>query len=71
MKKKLLFPLLLLFKLKMKLLMPIFVALIGLKATKALILSKLAILIVLGFIVYQFLGKSGEFPHSSFIFSNT
>ncbi|KAG5893946.1 hypothetical protein JTB14_009693 [Gonioctena quinquepunctata] len=58
-KKKLLFPVLLLLKLKMKLLMPLFVALIGLKATKALILSKLAILIVLGFIVYQFLGKSG------------
>ncbi|CAG9817452.1 unnamed protein product [Phaedon cochleariae] len=58
-KKKLLFPVLLLLKLKMKLLMPLFVALIGLKATKALILSKLAIVIVLGFIVYQFLGKSG------------
>lgn len=40
--------------------MPIFVALIGLKATKALILSKLAILIVIGFIAYQFLGKSGK-----------
>ncbi|CAH1966044.1 unnamed protein product [Acanthoscelides obtectus] len=61
-KKKLLFPLLLLFKLKMKLLMPIFLALIGLKATKALILSKLAILIVLGFIAYQYLGKSGMMP---------
>ncbi|KAJ8952334.1 hypothetical protein NQ318_017228 [Aromia moschata] len=57
--KKLLFPILLLFKLKMKLLMPIFVALIGLKATKALILSKLAIVIVLGFIIYQLLGKAG------------
>nr|CAH7742909.1 unnamed protein product [Callosobruchus chinensis] len=61
-KKKLLFPLLLLFKLKMKLLMPIFLGLIGLKATKALILSKLAILIVLGFIAYQYLGKSGMMP---------
>ncbi|XP_023027492.1 DUF1676 domain-containing protein Osi20 [Leptinotarsa decemlineata] len=58
-KKKLLFPVLLLLKLKMKLLMPLFVALIGLKATKALILSKLAILIVLGFIIYQFMAKSG------------
>lgn len=59
-KKKLLLPILLLFKLKTKILMPIFVALIGLKATKALILSKLAILIVIGFIAYQFLGKSGQ-----------
>lgn len=59
-KKKLLLPILLLFKLKSKILMPIFVALIGLKATKALILSKLAILIVIGFIVYQFIGKSGK-----------
>ncbi|RZB40962.1 uncharacterized protein BDFB_008498 [Asbolus verrucosus] len=58
-KKKLLLPILLLLKLKMKALMPIFVALIGLKSLKALILSKLAILIVLGFIVYQFIGKSG------------
>lgn len=44
----------------MKLLMPIFVALIGLKALKALILSKLAIIIVVGFIVYQLLGKAGK-----------
>ena len=43
----------------MKALMPILVAIIGVKALKALILSKLAILIVLGFIVYQFIGKSG------------
>lgn len=59
MKKKLLLPVLLLLKLKLKALMPIFVALIGLKSLKALILSKLAIAIVLGFIVYQFIGKSG------------
>jgi hypothetical protein len=58
-KKKLLLPILLLLKLKMKALMPIFVAIIGLKSLKALILSKLAILIVLGFIAYQLLGKSG------------
>lgn len=58
-KKKILLPFLLLFKLKMKALMPIFVALIGLKSLKALILSKLAILIVLGFIIYQFIGKNG------------
>jgi hypothetical protein len=58
-KKKLLFPVLLLLKLKMKALMPIFVALIGLKAMKALILSKLAITIVLGFIVAQLVKKTG------------
>ncbi|EAT45788.1 AAEL002955-PB [Aedes aegypti] len=50
---------LLLLKLKMKALMPIFVALIGLKAMKALILSKLAITLVLGFIVAQLVKKSG------------
>lgn len=41
----------------MKALMPIFVALIGLKALKALILSKLAIGIVLGFVAYQLFSK--------------
>lgn len=46
-------------KLKMKMLMPIFVALIGLKATKALILSKLAITLVLGFLAVQLLKKTG------------
>lgn len=39
--------------------MPIFVAIIGLKAMKALILSKLAITIVLGFLVAQLVKKSG------------
>ncbi|KAB0794314.1 hypothetical protein PPYR_11153 [Photinus pyralis] len=58
-KKKLLLPVLLLLKLKMKALLPIFVALIGLKSFKALILSKLAITIVLGFIIYTLLTKSG------------
>ncbi|KAL3267845.1 hypothetical protein HHI36_006986 [Cryptolaemus montrouzieri] len=58
-KKKLLFPILLLFKLKMKLLMPIFVALIGLKSLKALIISKLALGIVLGFLIYQLCTKAG------------
>ncbi|XP_060528804.1 uncharacterized protein LOC132703509 [Cylas formicarius] len=58
-KKKLLLPFLLLLKLKMKLLMPIFVALASLKAMKALILSKLAIVLVLGFIIYQLCAKSG------------
>lgn len=58
-KKKLLLPFLLLLKLKMKALMPIFVAIIGLKALKALVLSKLAILLVVGFIAAQFFKKGG------------
>ncbi|KAH0557717.1 uncharacterized protein LOC123271887 [Cotesia glomerata] len=61
-KKKLLLPILLLLKLKLKALMPIFVALIGLKAMKALILSKLAILLVVGFIAVQFFKKGGMTP---------
>lgn len=59
-KKKILLPALLLLKLKMKALMPILVAVIGLKALKALILSKLAILIVIGFLVYQLCMKAGK-----------
>ncbi|XP_034949904.1 uncharacterized protein Osi20 [Chelonus insularis] len=61
-KKKLLLPFLLLLKLKLKALMPIFVAIIGLKAMKALILSKIAILVVVGFIAFQFLKKGGMTP---------
>lgn len=65
-KKKLLLPVLLLLKLKMKALMPIFVAIIGIKAMKALILSKLAITLVLGFILVQLLKKKGmEMPMMS------
>ncbi|RLU18892.1 hypothetical protein DMN91_009250 [Ooceraea biroi] len=58
-KKKLLLPFLLLLKLKMKALMPIFVAIIGIKALKALILSKLALLIVIGFVAMQLFKKGG------------
>jgi hypothetical protein len=58
-KKKLLLPLLLLVKLKLKALMPIFVAIIGVKALKALILSKLAILLVAGFLILQLCKKAG------------
>lgn len=58
-KKKLLLPVLLLLKLKMKALMPILVSIIGIKAIKALILSKLAITLVLGFLVYNLLMKKG------------
>lgn len=73
-KKKLLFPFLLLLKLKLKALMPIFVAIIGLKALKALVLSKLAILIVIGFVAMQFFKKGGmmmpmgTYAHISLIF---
>lgn len=58
-KKKLLLPVLLLLKLKMKALMPILVAIIGIKAVKALILSKLAITLVIGFLVYNLIMKKG------------
>ncbi|XP_076174310.1 DUF1676 domain-containing protein Osi20 [Ptiloglossa arizonensis] len=58
-KKKLLLPFLLLLKLKMKALMPILIAIVGLKAMKALVLSKLAILLVVGFIAVQLFKKGG------------
>ncbi|XP_018310986.1 uncharacterized protein Osi20 [Mycetomoellerius zeteki] len=58
-KKKLLLPFLLLLKLKLKALMPIFVAIVGIKALKALVLSKLAILIVIGFVAIQLFKKGG------------
>lgn len=56
-KKKLLLPLLLLLKLKLKTILPIFVGLIGIKAIKALILSKLALTLVIGFIAYSMMKK--------------
>lgn len=58
-KKKVLLPLLLLLKIKMKAIMPIFMALIGIKAFKALIVAKLALGIILGFIAVQFFKKGG------------
>ncbi|VVC87877.1 unnamed protein product [Leptidea sinapis] len=58
-KKKLLLPVLLLLKLKMKALMPILVTIVGIKAVKALILSKLAITLVIGFLVYTLVMKKG------------
>lgn len=39
--------------------MPIFVAIIGVKALKALVLSKLAILLVAGFLILQMCKKAG------------
>lgn len=56
-KKKLLLPVLLLLKLKLKALLPIFTAIIGIKAVKALILSKIAITLVVGFLVYNLIQK--------------
>lgn len=58
-KKKLLLPALVLMKLKMKALMPIFMAIIGAKAMKALVMSKLALTLVLGFLLVQLLKKFG------------
>ncbi|KAH8359198.1 hypothetical protein KR093_005121 [Drosophila rubida] len=58
-KDKLFLPLLLLMKLKLKVVMPILLALVSLKATKALILSKIAIKLVLGFLIYNLIQKLG------------
>ncbi|KAK3918826.1 DNA-directed RNA polymerase II subunit RPB1 [Frankliniella fusca] len=58
-KKKLLLPALVLLKLKLKALQPIFMALIGVKALKALIMSKVALTLVLGFLLVQLLKKFG------------
>lgn len=59
MQDKMLMPLMMMMKMKMKMLMPIMMALVSMKATKALILSKVAIFLVLGFIIKEFLKKSG------------
>ncbi|XP_005176903.1 uncharacterized protein LOC101891857 [Musca domestica] len=56
---KLFLPLLLLLKLKMGVVMPILMALLKLKVFKALILSKIAIKLVLGFLFYQLIQKLG------------
>ncbi|VVC41615.1 Protein of unknown function DUF1676 [Cinara cedri] len=62
MQDKMLMPLMMLMKMKMKMLMPIMMAMVSMKATKALILSKVAVLLVLGFLVKEFLKKSGGIP---------
>lgn len=56
-KKKLLLPILLLLKLKLKAILPLFVGIIGIKAVKALIISKLALSLVIGFIAYNLFKK--------------
>lgn len=43
----------------MKALMPVIVSIVGLKAMKALFLSKLAITLVLGFLIFQLVKKAG------------
>ncbi|KAF4532558.1 hypothetical protein B566_EDAN008482 [Ephemera danica] len=58
-KKKLLLPVLLLLKLKMKALMPILVLIAKIKAIKALIISKIALLVVVGFVFLQLCKKLG------------
>lgn len=62
MQDKMLMPLMMLMKMKLKMLMPIMMALVSMKATKALIISKVAIVLVLGFLVKEFLKKSGGIP---------
>lgn len=56
-KKKLLLPALLLLKLKLKAILPIFMGIIGIKAVKALLISKLALTLVIGFIAYNLMKK--------------
>ncbi|XP_059489140.1 uncharacterized protein LOC132204570 [Neocloeon triangulifer] len=58
-KKKLLLPVLLLLKLKMKALMPILVLVSSIKAVKALVISKIALLVVAGFVFLQLCKKLG------------
>lgn len=62
MQDKMLMPLMMMMKMKMKMLMPIMMALVSMKATKALILSKVAVMLVVGFLVKEFLKKSGGIP---------
>lgn len=59
MQDKMLMPLMMLMKMKLKMLMPIMMALVSMKATKALIISKVAIVLVIGFLIKEFLKKSG------------
>ncbi|XP_067007011.1 uncharacterized protein Osi20 [Anabrus simplex] len=59
MKKKMLMPLLMLIKLKMKALTPLVATLAYLKAVKALVMSKVAILFVVGFLLVNLFKKLG------------
>ncbi|XP_025194603.1 uncharacterized protein LOC112594162 [Melanaphis sacchari] len=59
MQDKMLMPLMMMMKMKLKMLMPIMMAIVSMKATKALVLSKVAIMLVLGFLIKEFLKKSG------------
>lgn len=62
MQDKMLMPLMMMMKMKMKMLMPIMMAMVSMKATKALVLSKVAIFMVLGFLIKEFMKKSGGLP---------
>lgn len=62
MQDKMLMPLMMMMKMKLKMLMPIMMAIVSMKATKALVLSKVAIMLVLGFLIKEFLKKSGGIP---------
>ncbi|XP_075210127.1 DUF1676 domain-containing protein Osi20 [Lycorma delicatula] len=57
MKQKMLLPLLMIIKLKLKVLIPILLTIVFVKATKALILSKISLLVVLGFVAFQLFMK--------------
>ncbi|KAI5713898.1 hypothetical protein M8J76_007353 [Diaphorina citri] len=59
---KALMPLVMMMKMKMKMIMPMMMMMIGMKATKALILSKLSIIIVVVFMIMQMLSKKGMMP---------
>uniref|UniRef100_A0A8D9F1Q9 Osiris 20 n=1 Tax=Cacopsylla melanoneura TaxID=428564 RepID=A0A8D9F1Q9_9HEMI len=59
---KTLMPLVMMLKMKMKMLMPMMMMMVGMKAAKAYVLSKLSILIVLGFVIMQMLSKKGMMP---------
>ncbi|KAL1450230.1 hypothetical protein WDU94_002671 [Cyamophila willieti] len=59
---KALMPLIMMMKMKMKMLMPMMMMMVGMKAAKAYVLSKMSILIVLGFVIMQMLSKKGMMP---------
>ncbi|KAL1137651.1 hypothetical protein AAG570_009347 [Ranatra chinensis] len=59
MKNKMLLPLLMMVKMKLQALIPLMLTIIGIKATKALMLSKIAVLLVVGFLVVQLCQKLG------------
>ncbi len=59
MQQKALLPLLMMLKMKLKMITPIMLTLVSIKATKALLMSKLALLLVIIFMASQFVKKLG------------